>query len=167
MKLTGGSGKKKAEKPAEKKTPAPKQETKKAPAAAKSKKKSTGMTPAKITVLVVAIVVAVLAAAAAGGVYYVSTIDEIYPNVTLDGHALGGMSATEAAAELDELGYSSQEQFNMQTELAVMQFQHVNGLNVTGVADGAVLDLLAGGAATGRYGFDASDSGYGSYQPCR
>ena len=109
MKLTGGSGKKKAEKPAEKKTPAPKQETKKAPAAAKSKKKSTGMTPAKITVLVVAIVVAVLAAAAAGGVYYVSTIDEIYPNVTLDGHALGGMSATEAAAELDELGYSSQE----------------------------------------------------------
>ena len=56
---------------------------------------------------------------------------------------------------LSALGYSSQEQFNMQTELAVMQFQHVNGLNVAGVADGAVLDLLAGGEATGRYGFDA------------
>ena len=109
MKLTGGSGKKKAEKTAEKKTTAPKQETKKAPAAAKPKKKSAGMTPAKITILVVAIVVAVLAAAAAGGVYYVSTIEEIYPNVSLDGHALGGMSATEAAAELDGLGYSSQE----------------------------------------------------------
>lgn len=43
----------------------------------------------------------------------------------------------------------------MQTELAVMQFQFVNGLNVTGVADSAVLDLISSGEAAGRYGFDA------------
>ncbi len=126
MKLTGGTSKKKAAKPAEKKTnTAPKAESKKAPPAKKepakaaraaktpktpgAKKKSAGLTPAKITVLILAVIVAVLAAAAAGGVYYVSTIDEIYPNVTLDGHELGGMSATQAAAELDGLGYSSQE----------------------------------------------------------
>lgn len=115
MKLTGGNGKKKAEKnPAPKKTKsaAPKAEKKTAAAqapAAKPKKKAAGLTPAKIGLIIAAVVVALLFAAAAGGVYYVSTIDEIYPNVTLDGHELGGMSATEAAAKLDELGYSSQE----------------------------------------------------------
>ena len=108
MKFSGGSNKKKAPKPEKetnKKSTAPKSAKAKAP----KEKKSEGATAAKITTLVLCIIVVLLAAAAAGGVYYVSTIDEIYPNVSLDGHDLGGMSATEAAAELDKLGYASQE----------------------------------------------------------
>ena len=48
---------------------------------------------------------------------------------------------------LSALGYPAREQFNMQMELAVMQFQYVNGLEVTGVADGEMLSLLAMGSA--------------------
>lgn len=66
-----------------------------------------------------------------------------------------GAAVAELHNALSALGYPSQEQFGMQTELAVMQFQYVNGLEVTGVADSAVLDLLSGGEAIGRYGFDA------------
>lgn len=77
-------------------------------AAPRKAKKSKGFTKAKISILIVAIIAAVLFAAAAAGVIYVGSIDEIYPNVTLDGLNLGGMSLTEAAAKLDEHGYSSQ-----------------------------------------------------------
>lgn len=47
---------------------------------------------------------------------------------------------------LNALGYPTQAQFNMQTELAVMQFQYVNGLEVTGIADGEMLSLLTVGS---------------------
>ncbi len=73
------------------------------------KAKSAAMGKAKLTVIICAVIVALVFAAAAGGVIYVGTIDEIYPNVSLDGNDLSGMSLTEAAAELGELGYFSQE----------------------------------------------------------
>lgn len=112
MKLTGGTSKKKTEKPAKSK-----KTVQEKPVKTKTRKESSCASVAggektkklRITVIVSAIVVAVLFAAAAAGVYYVSTIDEIYPNVSLDGHELGGLTATQAAALLDEKGYSSQE----------------------------------------------------------
>lgn len=96
MKLNGGKGNKEKTKSA-----APK----KAKAGAKS---GGGLSKAKITIIVLAIIVAVLFAAAAAGTIYVGSIDEIYPNVTLDGLDMGGLSATEAAAKLDQHGYASQ-----------------------------------------------------------
>ncbi len=92
MKLNDGKDKK------EKKTKAPKP--------AKEGGKSLGK--AKICIIIAAVIVAVIFAAAAAGVIYVGTIDDIYPNVTLDGLAIGDMSLTEAAAVLDEAGYSDQ-----------------------------------------------------------
>lgn len=95
MKLNDGKEKK------EKKAKAPK-----SPKA--SKPAGEGMKKAKICIIIAAVIVALIAAAAAAGVIYVSTIDDIYPNVTLDGIALGDMSLTEAAAVLDEAGYGDQ-----------------------------------------------------------
>lgn len=45
------------------------------------------------------LVLAVLAGAAAGGVYYINSLDTIYPNVLLDGVAVGG-ATEESAAEM-------------------------------------------------------------------
>lgn len=47
------------------------------------------------------------------------------------------------------LGYPAHDHFNMQTELALMQFQMVNKLNVTGVADVATQARLYSGYAQG------------------
>jgi len=47
---------------------------------------------------------------------------------------------------LTAYGYPAQEQFNLQTELAVMQFQYINGQEVTGVANGEMLSLLTVGS---------------------
>lgn len=59
----------------------------------------------------------------------------------------------ENGADVEELyqlltshGYPAQPRFNMQTELAVMQFQYVNGLETTGVADGEMFALLTVGS---------------------
>ncbi len=91
-------------------TKAPKEpkppKTPKAPKQPKEKK-SVGKT--KICIIIAIVVVALVLACAAAGVIYVSTIDEIYPNVTLDGIYLGNMSLTEAMALLTENGYSSLE----------------------------------------------------------
>lgn len=112
MKLTGGTSKRKTEKPEKSKKAAQKKPVKTKPDAKRSSASGAGgerIKKLKIVAVASAIVVALLFAAAAVGVYYVSTIDEIYPNVSLDGHELGGMTATQAAALLDEKGYSSQE----------------------------------------------------------
>lgn len=46
-----------------------------------------------------------------------------------------GESVAALLQRLDALGYAVGEDFGMQTELAVMQFQQANGLEVSGVAD--------------------------------
>jgi len=81
----------------------------KAPKKQKSPKPEKKSGKGKICLIIALVIVALLVAAAAAGVIYVSTIDSIYPNVSLDGINLGGMSLTEAAAALDGAGYSSQE----------------------------------------------------------
>lgn len=43
---------------------------------------------------------------------------------------------------LVNLGYPAREEFGMQTELAVMEFQYINGLEITGEADRAMQALL-------------------------
>lgn len=98
MKLNDGKEKKEKKPAAEKKAKAPK--TKKPAGKAMSK--------AKICLIIAAVIVAVIFAAAAAGVIYVGTIDDIYPNVSLDGIPLGDMSLTEAASVLDEAGYGDQ-----------------------------------------------------------
>ena len=98
MKLNDGKEKK------DKKNSAGKKE--KAPKIPKSGKKGSGKV--KICLIIALVIVALIVAAAAAGVIYVSTIDEIYPNVSLDGLQLGDMSLTEAAAVLAQAGYSDQ-----------------------------------------------------------
>ena len=48
-----------------------------------------------------------------------------------------GAEAEAVCRDLGALGYPAHARFNMQTQLALMEFQLVNSLNVTGVADGA------------------------------
>ena len=98
MKLNDGRENKDKKSPVEKKGKAPKT----------PKTQSAGAKKAKIYIIIAAVIVALIVAAAAAGVIYVSTIDDIYPNVSLDGISLGEMSLTEAAAVLDEAGYSDQ-----------------------------------------------------------
>ena len=52
--------------------------------------------------------VAVILAAMVGMGFYVSGTDTIYPNVTLGGVNLGGMTLTEAAYELESSGWSNE-----------------------------------------------------------
>ena len=102
------------EKPA-KAPKAPKEKPEKAPKVPKEKpvkapkEKKQGKGKAKVYLIIIVVILALLVCAAAAGVFYISTIDTIYPNVTLDGLPLGELSLTEAAAVLDEAGYSSQD----------------------------------------------------------
>ena len=57
---------------------------------------------------------------------------------------------------LTALGYSAHESFDMQMELAVMQFQRANGLAVTGVADSITLQRLEEPNAVGIAGYVAA-----------
>ena len=100
MKLNDGKEKKEKKPAAEKKA--------KAPIEKKPKTKSGGVNKAKICIIIASVIVAILFAAAAAGVIYVGTIDDIYPNVSLDGIPLGDLSLTEAAAVLDDAGYADQ-----------------------------------------------------------
>ena len=72
------------------------------------------------------------------------TCRALYTNVTAlmeDNQAvrLGdtGAEAEAVCRDLGALGYPAHARFNMQTQLALMQFQLANDLKVTGVADGA------------------------------
>ena len=110
MKLQDGKDKKEKKPAAEKKAKAPKENKEKKVKAPKEQKpegaKLSGK--AKVCIIIAAVIVALIFAAAAAGVIYVSTIDDIYPNVSLDGIDLGEMSLTEAAAVLVDEGYSDQ-----------------------------------------------------------
>jgi len=66
-----------------------------------AEKKQTGLTTGKKALIIVMCVVAALFAAAAAGVVYVSTIEDVFPNVYVDGVDVSGMSQTEAMAALD------------------------------------------------------------------
>jgi len=117
MKLNDEKDKKKAKAPKAEKPPkapkAPKAEkppkAPKAPKTEKPPKDKKQIGKVKICIIIAVVVVALVLACAAAGVIYVSTIDEIYPNVTLDGINLGNMSLTEAMELLSEKGYSSLE----------------------------------------------------------
>lgn len=75
-----------------------------------------------------------------------------------------GQAAAELGARLSGLGYPAGERFNLRTELGVMQFQLVNGLDVTGVADAGTLaqlnseDAQAFAAVSLSAGQDADDA---------
>lgn len=70
------------------------------------------------------------------------TCRALFANVTAllrDSYALrrgeAGAAVENMCRKLAELGYPAHEAFDMQTELALMQFQLVNKLDVTGIAD--------------------------------
>ena len=65
---------------------------------------------AKKALIIVLVIVAVLLAGMAGFAVYVSGTDTIYPNVTLDGVDVGGMTVTEAAYELSVSGWEKEEE---------------------------------------------------------
>ncbi len=65
-----------------------------------------------------------------------------------------GDAAAALGKRLAELGYPAGERFGMRTELGVMQFQMVNGIDVTGVADVATQARVNGGDAKGANAFD-------------
>ncbi len=134
----------KAEKPpkapkapkAEKPPKAPKAPKADKPSKAPNDKKPAGK--AKILIIIAIVVVALVLASAAAGVIYVSTIDNIYPNVTLDGINLSNMSLTEAMALLSEKGYSSLEgkEVNVLMPLdIVLNVKSEDVCSITGVAE--------------------------------
>lgn len=65
-----------------------------------------------------------------------------------------GAAADAMCRALVSLGYPAHSSFNMQSELALMQFQLVNGLEVTGVADADTLALLHSDQAQGPQDFN-------------
>lgn len=67
-----------------------------------------------------------------------------------------GADVESLCRDLALLGYPAHGRFNMQTELALMQFQLVNKLKVTGVADELTLIRLRSGNATPADGYAAS-----------
>lgn len=67
-----------------------------------------------------------------------------------------GAEADALCRDLALLGYPAHARFNMQTELALMQFQMVNKLKVTGVADAATLAHLRSGNAAPASDYAAS-----------
>ena len=60
-------------------------------------------------------------------------------------------------ARLNELGYEAHAAFDLQTELALMKYQFVNGMAVTGTADEKLIEHMNGenAAAMGEYEFRA------------
>ena len=67
-----------------------------------------------------------------------------------------GERADELCRGLSALGYAAHDTFDMQTELALMQFQRANGRNVTGAADSATMARLGDSNAVGVAGYVAS-----------
>lgn len=81
------------------KKPAPEQKS------AAKKKKSSGKT--RKVLIIVVIVLAVIIAAVTGFGIYVSNTDTIFPNVSVCGAPLGGMTKAEAAAKLQSAGWDA------------------------------------------------------------
>ncbi len=68
----------------------------------------------------------------------------------------GDAGAEELCQSLAALGYPAHEDFDMQTELALMQFQRANVLPATGTADAATMERLGAPDAVGRAGYVAT-----------
>lgn len=122
----------------------------KAPVPKKPRAKGRGVTKARTGIIALAVILAILAAGMCAGVVYVSGIDRIYPNVTMDGYDIGGMSVTELAAELSAMGYSSQGEKKVSVQLPLDFVLEVRGEDVcseTPVADiaQAAYDACKGG----------------------
>ena len=67
-----------------------------------------------------------------------------------------GAEAEELCQSLAALGYAVHDAFDLQAELALMQFQQANALPVTGTADAATLARLGDPDAVGAEGYAAS-----------
>lgn len=80
-----------------------------------------------------------------------------------------GAEAEALCRDLAALGYPAHARFNMQTELALMEFQLVNGLPVTGAADAATQARLRseGAARRDSYAPAALDMGGDDAKPAR
>ena len=65
-----------------------------------------------------------------------------------------GQEVAELHQALSSLGYPSSDSFNMQMELAVMQFQLVNEISISGVADATTLARIAHPSVKGMDSFD-------------
>ena len=74
---------------------------------AREKKRASGLKKALIAIL---IVVALLLGGTAGFAVYVSRTDTIFPNVTLDGVELGGLTVSEAADRLTAAGWVKEDE---------------------------------------------------------
>lgn len=70
-----------------------------------------------------------------------------------------GSEVAELHQALSSLGYPSSDAFNMQTELAVMQFQLVNEISITGIADATTLARIAHPSVRGMDSFDVEQHG--------
>ena len=83
-------------------------------------------------------------------------IDALLADAAALRRGASGVSVEGLCRSLSALGYAAHETFDMQTELALMQFQQANGLSVTGVADAVTLAQLEEPNAVGVAGYVAS-----------
>ncbi|MBR6790631.1 MAG: VanW family protein, partial [Oscillospiraceae bacterium] len=103
--------------------------------------------PAKVAALVIAIVLALLAGGTAAAGIWIGNLDTVYPNLSLNGTMLGGLSTEEAAAALDAAGYNSHE-----GEEVTVQLPLNRSLVITAEELGAVLNSEEAADAAFRYG---------------
>lgn len=77
-----------------------------------------------------------------------SDVSELLRNSAALRRGETGAEAQALCRDLNALGYPAHEEFDMQTELALMQFQLVNKLDVSGIADDITLAKLHSEGAT-------------------
>ena len=109
---------------------------------------------ARRALLIVIIVLAVLCAGCAAGVAAVSGIDTVYPNVTLDGIEIGGMTDIELARALSAAGYDTSPdesvtvELPMDCKLVVRAGDVCTESNIADIVDG-VMSACRGRSALG------------------
>jgi vancomycin resistance protein YoaR len=105
----------------------------------------------KKAAVTIAAVIALILAATAGFAAYVNGLDTIYPNVSLDGIPLGGLSLSEAARALDEAGFGNHEGQVVTIELPLGEV-----LSIPAEEAGVIASAMDGAMAAYEYGRDGN-----------
>ena len=114
----------------------------------------TGVRKKPVGLLIAAVAGAVLIAGAAAGVLWVNGVETIFPNVTVDGIDIGGLSLRETAETLNAHGYGDLSGKTVSVKLPTDYTLTVSAEDVctdTAVADIALMawDACKGGSAVG------------------
>jgi len=105
----------------------------------------------KKAAVIIAAVIALILAATAGFAAYVNGLDTIYPNVSLEGIPLGGLSVSEAAKALDEAGFNRLGEQAVTVELPLGEI-----LSIPAEEAGVIASAMDAARAAYEYGRDGN-----------